>query len=102
MSEATRRQAIREALTRRGYLVVAYPAGPFGRKGTSDLLVCAMGRFVALEIKDDDGRESPAQAAFGAQVVRAGGFYAVVRTREEALEGVERALRETPRREFFA
>lgn len=101
MSEASRRQEIRTALTRAGYLVIPYAAGPFGRKGTSDLLICAMGRFVAVEVKDADGRLTPSQIAFITQVVRHGGAAFVARTAQEALEGVKRALCEPPERRFF-
>lgn len=92
MSEASRRQAIREALTRAGYLVIAYPAGAFGRKGTADFLVCARGCFVAVEVKDDKGRPTSSQRAFGEAVERAGGTYFIARTIEDALLGCGAAI----------
>ena len=99
MSERSRRQAIRQALTRAGFLVIAYPAGPFGGSGVSDFLVCAHGRFIAVEVKDDIGTETPAQLAFQEEVRRAGGSALTARTKEEAMGGVERALGKW---EFFA
>jgi hypothetical protein len=84
------------ALTRAGYLVVAQPAGPFGGRGTSDFLVCAYGRFGAIEVKDEDGRMTAAQIAFQEDVKRAGGFAITARNPQEALEGVERALQQSP------
>jgi len=72
--------------------VIAQPAGPFGGRGVSDFLVCAQGRFIALEVKDDGGKLTDAQAAFLGSVERAGGYSIVAHTPEEALESVERAV----------
>jgi hypothetical protein len=50
-----------------------------------------IGRFIALEVKTRTGRVSPEQARFLELVRRMGGFGAVVRSPEEALDAVERA-----------
>jgi VRR-NUC domain-containing protein len=103
MSEKSRRTAIRSALVRAGHLVVAYPAGPFGGRGTSDLLVCLApsGRFCAIEIKDEGGKPTPAQSLFLESVVAHGGSAFIAHSVTEALEGVARALAEVPERRFF-
>ena len=59
--------------------------------GTADILACVAGRYVALEVKTDAGRQSPAQRKFEAAVGRAGGVYAVVRSVAEAEAVVGRA-----------
>jgi Holliday junction resolvase len=94
MSEKSRRQAIREALTHEGYLVTAYPAGPFGGRGVADFIVCAHGCYIEIEVKDDKGKETPAQLARQEQVKRAGGFAFTARTPAEALLGVWHALQD--------
>lgn len=57
--------------------------------GSADLIVCARGRFVALEVKTPTGRQSEHQRQFEAHVKRAGGVYAVVRSVEEALAVID-------------
>jgi hypothetical protein len=71
----------------------AYSTIPDGVKyglgvGSADVIVCAGGRFVALEFKTPDGVQSPAQRTWEGWVDRAGGVYEVVRSVEEALEVV--------------
>lgn len=56
------------------------------KRGISDLLVCYNGSFVALELKDDQGKPSPQQLKFIAKVVKAGGRAAVVRTLSQAFD----------------
>jgi hypothetical protein len=62
----------------------------FGLKGSADVLGCYKGRFVALETKTPEGRQSPDQVKFQKWVERAGGIYAVVRGPGEALEVLAR------------
>lgn len=82
------RQRIAVALRKRGCVVVTQHGGPFGAAHTSDLLVCVppRGRFVALEVKTDEGRATPGQVHFQEQVTRAGGTAAIVRSVREAVE----------------
>ncbi|MEK0430305.1 MAG: hypothetical protein RL139_109 [Gemmatimonadota bacterium] len=51
------------------------------------------GRGFALEVKTHVGRLSPEQRAWGAAWTAAGGFYACVRSVEEALRALEEAAR---------
>jgi hypothetical protein len=92
VSESYRRQRIREALTKRGYLVLGQPAGPWAGGGRSDLIVCALGVFVAIEIKEPGKRPTPKQDAFMKAVRDARGHAFWCTTVEEAIEGVERAV----------
>jgi hypothetical protein len=64
-------------------------------EGSSDLVGLVLmdsgaGRFCALEVKTASGRVSPAQKQWGELVRRYGGFYAVVRSVEEAVAAVAR------------
>jgi len=61
--------------------------------GGADLvgLMRPSGRFLALEVKSARGQQTPEQRAWARAVQEAGGFYAVVRSAEEALEALEAA-----------
>lgn len=65
----------------------------FGKRGSADILGCVSpsGRLVALEVKTAKGQQSEDQRAFEAAVKRAGGFYAVVRSVEDAIRAVTQA-----------
>lgn len=55
-------------------------------KGGCDIIgICADGKFLGVEIKTATGRVSPAQTAFIAAVVRAGGRAGVARSAAEAV-----------------
>lgn len=64
-------------------------------RGSSDLIgiLAPTGRIIALEIKTPKGRTSPEQDLFLELIRNKGGFAAVVRSPEEALEAIERARR---------
>ena len=63
-------------------------------KGSADLigLVKPNGRFVALEVKCNDGALRPEQILFLDLVRSFGGFASVVRSVTEAMEAVENAI----------
>lgn len=86
-------QQITLALSRLGALVIPYRQGVmqkadriirFGIPGISDLIVCYQGRFIALEIKTEKGRQTDKQKKFESAVKQRGGEYHVVRSVEEA------------------
>lgn len=81
-----------KALRGRGWLVVVQHGGLYSRVGVSDLLVCAQGRFCALEVKTDTGRPTRAQVEFLADVDRHNGIARVVRSVEQAIREVEKGL----------
>ena len=66
--------------------VVRYGLSP----GSSDIIGIVGGRFCALEVKMPSGRLTEEQKMFLSLVRSTGGFAAVVRSPEEALEAVER------------
>jgi hypothetical protein len=51
-----------------------------------------MGRFVALEFKSENGRQTPEQVAFERMLVKFGGLYAVCHSPEDAGSAIERWL----------
>ena len=63
--------------------------------GSSDLIGCLSphGRLVALEVKTDRGRATQEQILFLELVRSMGGFAAVVRSADEAVDALERARR---------
>jgi hypothetical protein len=62
--------------------------------GSSDLVGIARGgRFVALEVKSETGRVTKEQATFIALVRHMGGVGEVVRSVEEAMAAVDRAVK---------
>ena len=54
--------------------------GPYvSRKGIADYILCIKGRFIALEIKADEGKMSEYQKVEQANVKKAGGAYFIVK-----------------------
>ena len=53
------------------------------KKGVSDILACFKGHLIAIEVKIGKDRLSPEQTGFLANVMRAGGEAAVVKTFDE-------------------
>jgi hypothetical protein len=59
-----------------------------GKKGTSDIKAVIGGRFVAIEIKNENTRDrmSANQIAYRDQVIRSGGIYKIMTNLDEAIE----------------
>jgi hypothetical protein len=77
---------------------VTFGCGP---NGSSDLLCCAWGMFVAIEVKRPGGRASPAQSAFIQAIRGAGGHGFVAHSVELALamaDQIDQRFREASRR----
>lgn len=83
MSEAKLQRAIVLALEAAGCYVVNVVVA--GRQGTADLVVCAGGRFVALEVKQPGRYPTAIQRVEAQRVAAAGGKSHVVRSVDEAL-----------------
>jgi hypothetical protein len=64
------------------------------REGAADVIgLTHKGRFVGFETKTRTGVQSAMQKLFANSVRQRNGFYALVRTPEEGMEALERALR---------
>lgn len=103
MTESAIQSAIRQAVNLDGRArivrnAVGYAADTKVRYGlgvgSADLvgILVGSGRVFALEVKTPIGRLRPEQKAWLAAVRQKGGFAAVVRSPEEALAALERAL----------
>lgn len=68
----------------------------FGKQGAADIfgLMRKTGRFIALEVKRPGKHPEAHQASWGAEIVRAGGFYACVHSADEARAAIDRAVEE--------
>lgn len=75
-------------------MVVLRKARPitFGLPGSGDIMGASGRRPLAVEVKDDGGRQSQQQILFERAWTRIGGIYVLARDSREAVEGIERAL----------
>lgn len=62
------------------------PGGIYGKNGSPDIIVCYKGRFIAIEGKAGDGKQSGWQRHRQKQIERAGGLYIVPYTLEYVQE----------------
>lgn len=85
---------IAKSLRLRGCFVFKIHGGPTMMAGLPDLIVCAQGKFVALEVKMPDKREnvSLVQRVVHARIKAAGGVVEVVTSETEAWRVVRRVL----------
>ncbi len=62
----------------------------YGLKGSADILglIAPDGRFLAIEVKNERGKQSPAQIAFGEMVEKMGGIYILARSVEDVYRGL--------------
>lgn len=69
----------------------------YGLPGSADItgILRRGGRRLEIEVKTATGRQSPQQQAFQRMVETYGGVYILARSVDEAVDGVERALRES-------
>src|SRR5271170_8043058 len=65
----------------------------FQHIGIMDYLCCFDGLFVGLEVKIPGGKATPAQLHEGRLLERAGGYFAVVTSPEEAIKAVREAMK---------
>lgn len=94
-SEGRIKADIRRYLTGVGAFWSNVQGGAGSKPGDPDMVVCYKGRYIGLEAKTEDGRQSPIQKVREAEIKSAGGVYAVVRSVsdvKEILEAVENAV----------
>lgn len=61
-------------------------------KGYSDLFICARGRFVVAELKDDTGTATPHQEIFIKEMIAAGAVGGICRSVKDVADLIEKAL----------
>jgi Holliday junction resolvase len=95
MSEHEIQTEILELIRLRGGLPLRVNSGNVSHyvkgapKGTADIIACYHGRFLAIEVKDTNGKLSQAQVKFSVAVIHAGGLYIVARSAEEMNEKLD-------------
>ena len=57
--------------------------------GLPDIVVIIKGRFIGLEIKQPKGKQSPEQKSFEESISKAGGFYFIIRSLDDAIKAIE-------------
>lgn len=94
--EGRLQQSIQKALKERGYFVFKVHGSQFMMAGLPDLVVCAEGLFIGLEVKVPERRKnvSEAQSLVHERIRGSGGRCEVVCSPDEALNVVDRALEE--------
>jgi hypothetical protein len=60
--------------------------------GYSDLFICAKGRFIVAELKDDIGKASPHQEEFIEMMKQAGAIGGICRTVKDVQDLIDKAL----------
>lgn len=60
--------------------------GAYGKNGDPDMVICYRGRYIAVEAKTEDGRQSKWQRVREGQIKNAGGIYVLARKREDLEE----------------
>jgi hypothetical protein len=85
MRESAVRSAVLRVLRDAGAVVWAQ-TGAVNSAGRPDLAICYRGRFVAVELKSPRGRTHPRQLVHLEEVVKAGGFAAIVRSADDMRE----------------
>lgn len=88
--EATLTQKVKDWLDKQDD-VFYWKASDRFQKGISDIIACVGGKFVAIELKAEDGKATPHQKLFIAAAKQAGGIGGVCYTLGEVKALVEEA-----------
>jgi len=76
--------------------------GGFAKKGIADILGCLpRGRFLAIEVKTENGKLTEYQHRFIDDINRAGGLAFVARTVEDVIQELSKAQVEPPQGKLF-
>ncbi len=78
-SEKNFENRIKKFLKEQGCWHVKFFANAFTRAGIPDILACVNGRFVAIEVKAEDGRPSPLQLYNIDEIRKCGGVAVIVK-----------------------
>lgn len=63
--------------------------GLYGTAGVPDIICCYKGKFIALEVKTDDGKTTALQDATIKRIRKAGGIAEIVRSVDEVKRIIE-------------
>ena len=78
-SEKNFENRIKKFLKDNGWWHVKFFANAFTKSGIPDILACVNGRFVAIEVKAEDGRPSPLQLHNIDEINKCGGVAVIVK-----------------------
>lgn len=78
-SEKNFENRIKKFLKEQGCWHVKFFANAFTKSGIPDILACVNGRFVAIEVKAEDGRPSPLQLYNIEAIKKCGGVAVIVK-----------------------
>ena len=76
-AEKTFENRIKKYLTEKGIWHVKYFANGFTKSGIPDILACANGHFLGIEVKAENGKPSQLQI-YNIEKIRESGGYAVI------------------------
>ncbi len=78
-SEAWVKEEVKKLCRKYGAYYAMPVAGPYGRAGIPDFLICSKGRFIACETKNEGGKPTPLQLQQIREINEAGGTAVVIR-----------------------
>jgi Holliday junction resolvase len=89
--ESKIKDQIKRWLTREGYYFFSAAAGPFSVHGVPDIIVCAKGRFVGIEVKNvgKENNTTPNQKAHLRSIAEAGGVALIASSVDTVVEAFE-------------
>jgi hypothetical protein len=90
--EARLQRKIQDAIKLQGYFVFKVHGSEFMMAGLPDLIVCAHGLFIGLEVKMPGQQPSVVQRHVHGKIHSAGGVARVVYTPQQALDMIDEAL----------
>ena len=88
-TEARIKKDLRLYLTGIGAFWSNIQGGPGSKPGDPDMVVCYKGRYIGIEAKTKDGRQSEIQKVREKEIINAGGQYWVVRSVDDLKEKIE-------------
>lgn len=93
MTESKLQQACIKYLKSKGiYYINIYGSGRTA-KGAPDIIACIDGKFVAFELKVEDGVIAPSQRIHEKNIRKSGGYHFYPRSLEEFISNVQEVLR---------
>lgn len=90
--EARLQRRIQDAIKLEGYFVFKVHGSEYMMAGLPDLIVCAHGLFIGLEVKMPGEKPSNTQVHVHGKIRAAGGVARVVYTPQEALDIIDETL----------
>ena len=82
MLERDFQKQVIEFLKRHNIYYIKVWGGGYQRSGIPDLIICLKGKFMAIELKNEDGKPSPLQSYNINKIKQSGGQAFILRPRE--------------------